>query len=106
MNRKYADIILSRILSLCELRGITINKLADMSGIRQSTLHNLVCGASVNPTMRTMHKIAIAFNMIHSMMTKRKDAKNSPRLDAGTILYYPHVRISLKKGNVNKGNHW
>ena len=60
MNRKYADIILSRILSLCELRGITINKLADMSGIRQSTLHNLVCGASVNPTMRTMHKIAIA----------------------------------------------
>ena len=56
MNRKYADIILSRILSLCELRGIT-------SGIRQSTLHNLVCGASVNPTMRTMHKIAIAFNM-------------------------------------------
>ena len=36
MNRKYADIILSRILSLCELRGITINKLADMSGIRQS----------------------------------------------------------------------
>lgn len=70
MNRKYADIILSRILSLCELRGITINKLADMSGIRQSTLHNLqstlhnlVCGASVNPTMRTMHKIAIAFNM-------------------------------------------
>lgn len=50
MNRKYADIILSRILSLCELRGITINKLADMSGIRQSTLHNLVCGASVNPT--------------------------------------------------------
>ena len=63
MNRKYADIILSRTLSLCELRGITINKLADMSGIRQSTLHNLVCGASVNPTMRTMHKIAIAFNM-------------------------------------------
>ena len=96
MNRKYADIILSRILSLCELRGITINKLADMSGIRQSTLHNLVCGASVNPTMRTMHKIAIAFNM----------TLNSPRLDAGTILYYPHVRISLKKGNVNKGNHW
>lgn len=119
MNRKYADIILSRILSLCELRGITINKLADMSGIRQSTLHNLVCGASVNPTMRTMHKIAIAFNMTLAEFLdfpdlnnysfdddEEEDAKNSPRLDAGTILYYPHVRISLKKGNVNKGNHW
>lgn len=34
-----------------------------MSGVRQSTLHNLVCGASTNPKIRTLHKTATAFNM-------------------------------------------
>ena len=63
MNADYSNIILNRILFLCEKRGITINKLADMSGLRQSTIHNLVCGASRNPKIRTLHKIAIAFNM-------------------------------------------
>ncbi len=63
MKTNYSNIILNRILFLCEKRGITINKLADMSGIRQSTINNLVCGASVNPKIRTLHKIAIAFNM-------------------------------------------
>lgn len=63
MNTDYSNIILSRILSLCEKRSITINKLAEMSGVRQSTIHNLVCGASKNPKICTLHKIAIAFNM-------------------------------------------
>jgi transcriptional regulator with XRE-family HTH domain len=63
MSSNYAKIILNRLLFLCEKRGITINKLAEMSGVRQSTIHNLVCGASVNPKIRTLHKIAIAFNM-------------------------------------------
>lgn len=63
MNSDYSNIILNRIRFLCEKRGITINKLADMSGVRQSTIHNLVCGASINPKIRTLHKIASAFNM-------------------------------------------
>ena len=63
MNSNYSNIILNRIRFLCEQRGITINKLADMSGVRQSTINNLVCGASTNPTIRTLHKIAIAFSM-------------------------------------------
>lgn len=63
MNSNYGKIILNRIFYLCDRRGITINKLAEMSGVRQSTIHNLVCGASVNPKIRTLHKIAIAFNM-------------------------------------------
>ena len=63
MERNYSDIILDRITSLCEKRGITLNRLANMSGVRQSTLHNLVSGKSSNPKIRTLHKIAIAFNM-------------------------------------------
>ena len=59
----YSKIILNRILFLCEKRGITINKLAEMSGVRQSTIHNMVSGTSMNPKIRTLHKITIAFSM-------------------------------------------
>ena len=34
-----------------------------MSGINQSTLDNLINGRSFNPTIRTLHKIALAFGM-------------------------------------------
>ncbi len=63
MKSDYSIIILKRIQALCKERNITINRLAEMSGMKQSTIHNLVCGASQNPTIRTLHKIAIAFNM-------------------------------------------
>lgn len=76
MNSDYSNIILKRILFLCEKRGITINKLADMSGVRQSTIHNLVCGASVNPKIRTLHKIAIAFNMTLAEFLDYKELNN------------------------------
>ena len=60
---KYEDIIAQRILSLCKKRGITVNKLATMCGIHQSTLDNIVRGISKNPRIMTLHKIANAFNM-------------------------------------------
>lgn len=59
----YADIIVQRIKSLCKQRGISYNRLAVMSGIRQSTLDNILRGISKNPTIRTLHRIAITFNM-------------------------------------------
>lgn len=45
------------------MRRITINKLADMSGVKQSTLDNIVSGNTKNPGVKTIHKISIAFNM-------------------------------------------
>jgi len=63
MTDNYVDIIASRILSLCRKRKITVNKLAGMSGLRQSTVESIVKGISQNPTIKTMHKIATAFNM-------------------------------------------
>ena len=59
----YSEIYIKRIRRLCEDRGIAINKLASMSGVRQSTLDNIVRGQSKNPTAKTLHKVAIAFNM-------------------------------------------
>lgn len=59
----YWQIYTHRIRSLCSQRGISINKLATMSDVKQSTLDNIVRGETRNPRVRTLHKIAIAFNM-------------------------------------------
>ena len=59
----YSDIYVHRIRSLCKERGIAINKLATMSDVKQSTLDNIVRGLTRNPRVKTLHKIAIAFNM-------------------------------------------
>ena len=60
---EYSELFACRICSLCQKRGITINKLATFSGLKQSTINNIVSGASRNPTAKTLHMIAIAFNM-------------------------------------------
>ncbi|MBQ8209332.1 MAG: helix-turn-helix transcriptional regulator [Clostridia bacterium] len=60
---EYSDIYIKRIRSLCKQRGIAINKLATMSDVKQSTLDNIVRGLTKNPRVKTLHKIAIAFNM-------------------------------------------
>ena len=48
---------------LCKDRGIAINKLDVMSDVKQSTLDNIVRGLTKNPRVKTLHKIALAFNM-------------------------------------------
>ena len=60
---EYSEIFVYRIRSLCKKRGIAINKLATMSGVRQSTLDNIVRGNTKNPRIKTLHKIANTFNM-------------------------------------------
>ena len=60
---EYVTIIKKRIRFLCDKRGISINKLANMSDVKQSTLDNIMQGVSKNPGIKTLHKIANAFNM-------------------------------------------
>lgn len=60
---EYSDLYVQRIKSLCSQRGISIYKLSAMSGVKQSTLDNIVRGQTHNPKARTLHKIALAFNM-------------------------------------------
>ena len=59
----YWRLYVKRIRALCAERGIAINKLASMSGVKQSTLDNIVRGVTRNPKAKTLHKVAIAFNM-------------------------------------------
>lgn len=46
-----------RIAELCEEKHITINKLANISGITQSTLNNIMSGRSNSTTISTIQKI-------------------------------------------------
>ena len=62
-DMEYSEIYIKRIRKLCKDRGIAINKLATMSDVKQSTLDNIVRGLTKNPQVKTLHKIAIAFNM-------------------------------------------
>ena len=46
-----------RILNLCRQRGITVNRLASVSGLTQSTLNNIVSGRNHSATISTIKKL-------------------------------------------------
>ena len=52
-----------RILELCKENKITINKLATISGITQSTLSNIVGGRNNSATISTIKKICDGLNI-------------------------------------------
>jgi len=60
---EYYQIIAKRIMDLCKERKFSINKLAKMSNMKQSTIDNVMHGKSKNPGVQTLHKIALTFNM-------------------------------------------
>lgn len=60
---EYSNLYVQRIRGLCENRGISINALARMADMKQSTLDNIVRGITKNPGVLTLHKIALAFGM-------------------------------------------
>ena len=70
---EYSSLYVRRIRELCRQRGITINKLATMSGIKQSTLDNIVRGLTKNPRVMTQQRIALAFNMTLAEFLDFKD---------------------------------
>ena len=59
----YSDVIILRLTQLCEERKITINKLATLSGITQSTVENIMSGKTKNPKLKTFHKLALGLGM-------------------------------------------
>lgn len=79
VKMNYSQIIANRILSLSRARKISINKLAGMCNLNQSTLDNIIHGASQNPRIVTLHKIAYAFGMTIS------EFLDFPEIDAVTF---------------------
>ncbi|WP_058953193.1 helix-turn-helix domain-containing protein [Clostridium tyrobutyricum] len=46
-----------RIIELCDDKNISVNKLASLSGITQSTVNSIINGDSKNPQLKTILKI-------------------------------------------------
>ncbi len=51
------EAVKERILELCCERNITINKLATLSGVTQSTLNNIISGRNRSTTISTIKKL-------------------------------------------------
>lgn len=62
-SMNYSKLIVARIQSLCERKGYSVNKLAALSDVKQSTLDNIMRGITKNPGIVSLHKIANTFNM-------------------------------------------
>ena len=60
---QYSQIIVDRIKILCEPKRYSVNKLATLSNVKQSTLDNIMRGLTKNPGVVSLHKIANALNM-------------------------------------------
>ena len=60
---EYSQIYAFRICTLCKEHEITVNKLATLAGLKQSTVDNIIRGTSRNPKVRTLHRIAAVFGM-------------------------------------------
>ena len=58
-----AEATAKRILELCEKENISINKLAILSAITQSTLNSIINGESKNPQLKTIFKICYGLNI-------------------------------------------
>lgn len=59
----YSKAVSLRITELCKEKHITLNKLATLSGITQSTLDNIIKGNSKNPSIKTLHRVACGLGM-------------------------------------------
>lgn len=52
-----SEAVRKRLLELCEQHHVTINRLATISGITQSTLNNIVSGRNHSTTISTIQKV-------------------------------------------------
>ena len=57
------EAVRSRIIELCRMRGISINKLCSMSGITQSTINNIVSGRNNSTSVATIKKLCDGLNI-------------------------------------------
>lgn len=58
-----SDKIPDKIQALCDEQGISINKLAKLSGVTQSTLNSVMKRESKSPSVSTVEKICTYFGI-------------------------------------------
>lgn len=57
------EAVVERIVDLCSANDITINKLATISGVTQSTLNNITSGRNNSATISTIKKLCDGLNI-------------------------------------------
>ena len=60
---KIGEAVRLRILELCEERGLTPNALANLCGVTQSTLANIIGGRNRSTTISTIKKLCDGLEM-------------------------------------------
>lgn len=70
---EYHELIGLRIKYLSRQRGISINKLAKMSDVPQSTISDIIHGRTKNPLLSNVHKIALGLGMTCSEFLDYKE---------------------------------
>ena len=73
----YSDVIRKRLQDLIDERGITVNRLATLSGITQSTVENLIHGKTGNPKLKTLHRLACGLDMTVSDLLDFPEMNNT-----------------------------
>ncbi|MEI5994332.1 helix-turn-helix domain-containing protein [Candidatus Enterococcus mansonii] len=73
----YSDVIRLRLKNLCAEKNISINKLATLSGITQSTVDNIMKGKTKNPKLKTLHKLATGLDMTVSELLDFPEMNNT-----------------------------
>lgn len=61
----HRDQLVETILQLCKEKNISINKLAKLSGVAQSTIDSILKGKSKDPQSSTIDKIAAGLGLSH-----------------------------------------
>jgi len=74
----YSQAISKRILYLCRERDITVNKLATLSGMKQSTIDNIIKGHTKSPGLRTLHRISQGFGITLSKLLDFPEINEMP----------------------------
>lgn len=87
----YSDVIIIRLTQLCEERNITINKLANLSGITLSTVENIMPGKTKNPKLKTLYKLTFGLRMAVSELLNFL-VKIIHRLRINKKTYYALIR--------------
>ena len=59
----FGEAVAARIEELCKEQGISINKLALLSGLTQSTVDSILKGKSNNPKLITLMRISRGLEM-------------------------------------------
>lgn len=58
-----AEAVVKRIYALCDEHKVTVNKISNISGVTQSTVSDIVNGATTNTGIGTIKKLCDGFEI-------------------------------------------